>query len=155
MLSGRFFSISAYIPATDDQFCGERFCFLLNNAQPLLPLETAFFETASAGKGFYHSISFKFQFPIYHFTVPVIAIFTKFDDLKGKMVCHCIILDTVACDLSTFTWCKVLLSCIAGVVEGRYFIGSFSLEILMVLPATQNAYKVGINNYIVISVLVT
>ena len=58
------------------------------------------------------------------------------------MVCHRIILDTVARDLSTFTWCKVLLSCIADVVEGRYFIRSFLLEILMVLPAAQNAYKV-------------
>jgi hypothetical protein len=58
--------------------------------------------------------------------------------LKGKMVCHRIILDTDARDLSTFTWCKVLLSCIADAVEGRYFIRSFSLEIFMVLPATQS-----------------
>ena len=35
------------------RFCGERFCFVLNNARPLLPLETAFFETARAGKGFF------------------------------------------------------------------------------------------------------
>lgn len=61
--------------------------------------------------------------------------------LKGKMVCHRINLDTVARDLSTFTSAKF---CIADTVEGRYFIRSFSLEILMVLPAAQNAYKVGI-----------
>jgi len=48
--------ISAYILAFDDQFCGERFCFVLNNARPLLPLEIAFFEAARAGKGFYHPI---------------------------------------------------------------------------------------------------
>ena len=35
-------------------FVGERFCFVLNNVRPLLPLETAFFETARAGTGFYH-----------------------------------------------------------------------------------------------------
>ncbi|KAF8811745.1 hypothetical protein BYT27DRAFT_7275921 [Phlegmacium glaucopus] len=34
------------------------------------------------------------------------------------MVCHRLILNTVARDLSTFTWCKVLLSCIADAVEG-------------------------------------
>ncbi|KAF8811748.1 hypothetical protein BYT27DRAFT_7252461 [Phlegmacium glaucopus] len=34
------------------------------------------------------------------------------------MVCHRLILDTVARDLSTFVWCKVLLSCIADAVEG-------------------------------------
>ena len=49
-------SLSRYILATDDQSCGERFCFVLNNARPLLPLETAFFETARAGNGFYHPI---------------------------------------------------------------------------------------------------
>jgi hypothetical protein len=71
--------MSAFILATDGQFCGERFCFVLNNARPLLPLETAFFETARAGKGFLspHCSSSKLT----HFTVPVIAIFTKFDDL--------------------------------------------------------------------------
>ena len=42
------------------QFCGERFCFVLNNARPLLPLETKFFETARAGKVFYRPI---FQVP--------------------------------------------------------------------------------------------
>jgi hypothetical protein len=42
--------------------------------------------------------------------------------LKGKMICHRIILDTVARDLSTFAWCKVLLSCIADAVQGTYFI---------------------------------
>ena len=52
MLFGQF-AISAYTVATDDQFCGERFCFVLNNARPLLPLEKEFFETARAGKGFY------------------------------------------------------------------------------------------------------
>ena len=51
------FFISTYILATDGRFCGERFCFVLNNARPLLPLETEFFETARAGKGFYHHIS--------------------------------------------------------------------------------------------------
>ncbi|KAF8798528.1 hypothetical protein BYT27DRAFT_7122791, partial [Phlegmacium glaucopus] len=38
--------------------------------------------------------------------------------MKFKMVCHRLILDTVARDLSTFVWCKVLLSCIADAVEG-------------------------------------
>ncbi|KAF8805949.1 hypothetical protein BYT27DRAFT_7103389, partial [Phlegmacium glaucopus] len=47
--------------------------------------------------------------------------------LKCKMVCHHLILNTVARDLSTFTWCKVLLSCIADAVEGA-----------------QQAYKAGI-----------
>ena len=51
MLFGQF-TISAYIVATDGQFCDERFCFVLNNVRPLLPLETAFFETARAGRGF-------------------------------------------------------------------------------------------------------
>ena len=47
------FTISAYILATDGQFSGERFCFVLSNSRPLLQLETEFFETARAGKGFY------------------------------------------------------------------------------------------------------
>ncbi|KAF8811768.1 hypothetical protein BYT27DRAFT_7088791, partial [Phlegmacium glaucopus] len=51
----------------------------------------------------------------------------KSKDLKCKMVCHRIILDTVARDLSTFVWCKSLLSCIADAVEGA-----------------QQAYKAGI-----------
>ena len=38
--------------------------------------------------------------------------------LQGKMVCHRIVLDTVARDFSTFAWCKVLLSCIADAIEG-------------------------------------
>ena len=42
---------SAHILGTDGQFCVERFCIVLNNARPLLPLETEFFETARAGKG--------------------------------------------------------------------------------------------------------
>ena len=50
------FAISMYILATDNQFCGERFCFVLNRARPLLPLESMFFETARAGKGFFHAI---------------------------------------------------------------------------------------------------
>ena len=60
---------------------GERFCFVLDNARPLLPLETAFFETARAGKGFLppHLSSFKSTH------VPVIAIFTKFDDLMTQI----------------------------------------------------------------------
>ncbi|PPQ90006.1 hypothetical protein CVT25_009644 [Psilocybe cyanescens] len=45
----------------------------------------------------------------------------------GRMVCHRIILDTVARDLGTFTWCKVLLSCLADVVD-----------------AAQQAYKAGV-----------
>ena len=44
--------VSSYILATDGQFCVERFCFVLNKARPLLPLEKVFFETARAGKGF-------------------------------------------------------------------------------------------------------
>ncbi|KAF8180087.1 hypothetical protein BJ912DRAFT_635392 [Pholiota molesta] len=36
----------------------------------------------------------------------------------ARMVCHRIVLDTVARDLSTFSWCKVLLSCVADAVEG-------------------------------------
>ena len=57
------FVISAYTLATDVQFCGKRFCFVLNNARPLLPLEITFFETARAGNGLYLP-SFKFQFNI-------------------------------------------------------------------------------------------
>ncbi|KAF8167522.1 hypothetical protein B0H34DRAFT_682206 [Crassisporium funariophilum] len=34
------------------------------------------------------------------------------------MVCHRLVLNTVARDLSTFMWCKVLLSCVADAVEG-------------------------------------
>ncbi|KAF8811753.1 hypothetical protein BYT27DRAFT_7336033 [Phlegmacium glaucopus] len=43
---------------------------------------------------------------------------SKLRRLKRKMVFHRITLDTVTQDLSTFTWCKVLLSCIADAVEG-------------------------------------
>ena len=60
------------------------------------------------------------------------------------MIGHRIILYTVARNLSTFAWYKVLLSCIANAVEGRYFIRSFSLEIPISLTAVQNAYKTGI-----------
>ena len=49
-------SLSSYILATDDQFCAERFCIVLNKARPLLPLEMAFFETARSGTGIYHTI---------------------------------------------------------------------------------------------------
>ena len=66
------------------QFRGERFCFVLNNARPLLPLEKTF-ESARAGKGFYPSHFTNFQVPDEHFTVPVIAIFTKFDDLMTQI----------------------------------------------------------------------
>jgi hypothetical protein len=53
--------------------------------------------------------------------------------LKRKMVDHRIILDTAARDLSTFTWCKVLLSCIADAVEGKVFSSVlFRLEIFMI-----------------------
>ena len=41
--------------------------------------------------------------------------------LPCTMVCHRIVLDTVARDLSTFSWCKVLLSCIADAVEGVFY----------------------------------
>ncbi|KAF8801964.1 hypothetical protein BYT27DRAFT_7197678 [Phlegmacium glaucopus] len=51
---------------------------------------------------------------------------SKSKRLKCKMVCHRLILN-VARDLSMFTWCKVLLSCIADAVEG-----------------VQHAYKAGI-----------
>ena len=46
---------------------GERFCFVLNGARPLLPLETTFFETARAGKGFYITLSFKSQINIFQY----------------------------------------------------------------------------------------
>jgi hypothetical protein len=39
-------------------------------------------------------------------------------NLLSRMVCHRIVLDTLARDLSTFSWCKVLLSCVADAVEG-------------------------------------
>ena len=55
MLFGQFPYLSLML-ATDDQFCGERFCFVLNGARPLFPLESMFFEMARAGKGFYHAI---------------------------------------------------------------------------------------------------
>ena len=42
----------------------------------------------------------------------------KSSQLRSKMVCHRLVLDTVARDLSTFAWCKVLLSCVADAVEG-------------------------------------
>lgn len=54
----------------------------------------------------------------------------KSNRLKRKMVCHRIILDTVSRDLSTFSWCKVLLSCIADAVEGTCFILFLSVGIL-------------------------
>ena len=75
-------SISQCTLVTDGQSCGERFCFVLNNARPLLLLETEFFETARAGKGFYHP---SFKPWINSLTVPVIAIFTKFDDLMTQI----------------------------------------------------------------------
>jgi len=43
--------ISAYILATDGQFCDESFCFVLNKSRPLFPLETAFLKTTRASKG--------------------------------------------------------------------------------------------------------
>ena len=55
------FPISVYILTIDGQFCGEKFCFVLNNSRPLLPLETAFFDTARARKGYYNPI---FQIPL-------------------------------------------------------------------------------------------
>ena len=61
------FIISAYILATDGLFCGERFCFLLNKARPLLPLESVFFETARAGQGF---------LSIHHSRVPKLTIYS-------------------------------------------------------------------------------
>jgi hypothetical protein len=48
-------------------------------------------------------------------------LFSKSHRLRCKMVCHRIVLNTVARDLSTFSWCKVLLSCIADVVEGVFY----------------------------------
>ena len=62
MLFGQF-RYSRRTLTTDGQFYGERFCFVLNNARPLLPLETAFFETARAGNGLYLP-SFKIQINI-------------------------------------------------------------------------------------------
>ena len=63
------FATSAYILlAPDDQFCGERFCFVLNNARPLLPLEASFFETARAGQGFFlllHHLGFNSHLTMY------------------------------------------------------------------------------------------
>ena len=50
------FAISAYTVTTHDQYRDERFCFVLNNVRPLLPLEMAFFESAGAGKGFHSPI---------------------------------------------------------------------------------------------------
>ena len=71
-------SVSLSQRTTDGQFYGERFCIVLNYSWPLLPLETEFFETARAGKGSYRP-SYKSR--INNLAVPVIAIFTKFDDL--------------------------------------------------------------------------
>ena len=53
----------------------------------------------------------------------------------GKMVCHRIILNMVARDLSTFAWCKVLLSCIADAVDGGFFLGVFDMEIVNFSPS--------------------
>ena len=61
--------------------------------------------------------------------------------LKHKMIGHRIILDTVARDSSTFAWYKILLSCIANAVEGRYFIRSFSLEIIMIFHIPNSRSK--------------
>lgn len=36
------------------------------------------------------------------------------------VVCHPITLNNVACDILTFTWCKVLLSCLADAVDDTY-----------------------------------
>ena len=71
-----------------------------------------------------------------------ISKFSRFARLQDGIV-----LDTVARDLSTFSWCKVLLSCIADAVEGAFFICLFffSLAILTVfISALQQAYNVGI-----------
>jgi hypothetical protein len=58
------------------------FVFFWTKLGLYLPLEKAFFETARVGKGFYHP---NFQVPNQHFTVPVIAIFTKFNDLMTQI----------------------------------------------------------------------
>ena len=62
MRFGQFHYLCVHVLVTDGHICGEleRFCFSLNNDRPLLPLETAFFETARAGKGLYCAI---FQAP--------------------------------------------------------------------------------------------
>ena len=56
MLFGRFLYLNVH---TSHWWAvrGGRFCVVLNNARPLLPLETEFFETARAGKGFYRPIA--------------------------------------------------------------------------------------------------
>ena len=56
MLFGRFLYLNVH---TSHWWAvrGGRFCVVLNNTRPLLPLETEFFETARAGKGFYRPIA--------------------------------------------------------------------------------------------------
>ena len=67
-----------------------RFCFVLNASRPLLELEQKFFNEQRAGNGMWHLTTVKFR----HWTlnaeyqtdaVPVIAVFTKFDDLVVQL----------------------------------------------------------------------
>ena len=57
-----------------------RFCFEPNVARPLLDLEKRFFNEKRAGNGTLN-LFFVSSFPTIRNAVPVIAIFTKFDDL--------------------------------------------------------------------------
>ena len=67
-----------------------RFCFVLNASRPLLELEQRFFDEQRAGNGMWHLTIVEFR----HWrlnaeyrsdAVPVIAVFTKFDDLVVQL----------------------------------------------------------------------
>ncbi|ESK80946.1 GTP-bindingprotein [Moniliophthora roreri MCA 2997] len=65
--------------------CWFRFCLVTDASRPLLELETRFFQEKRFGNGMCFPIIFSCNsWPIHHL-VPVIAVFTKFDDLITQL----------------------------------------------------------------------
>ena len=67
-----------------------RFCFVLNASRPLLELEQKFFNEQRAGNGAWHLTMVElrpwtFNAKYRSDAVPVIAVFTKFDDLVVQL----------------------------------------------------------------------
>ena len=67
-----------------------RFCFVLNASRPLLELEQKFFNEQRAGNGMWHLTMdecrhWRLNAEYRTGVVPVIAVFTKFDDLVAQV----------------------------------------------------------------------
>ena len=77
------FTISAYIPLMVSSAMKVLFCS--EQCSAATPTGNEVFWDSEGRKRFSLTPSFKFQFSISHFTVPVIAIFTKFDDLMTQI----------------------------------------------------------------------